>query len=109
MRTWSTSPATHPFVCGSAEPVGDLTTDPTVIKNVTIVFKEGVGYDSPAMLDAIKGQVNNGYIHHNGRFVAKIMDKSITTGLRDRRRTCKTSGKSDLSVKYYFSRHKAAK
>ena len=36
---------------------GDLTTDPTVIKNVTIVFKEGVGYDSPAMFDAIKGQV----------------------------------------------------
>ena len=36
---------------------GDLTADPNVIKNVTIVFKEGVGYDSPAMFESIKGQV----------------------------------------------------
>ncbi len=36
---------------------GDLAADPAVIKNVTIVFKDGVGYDSPALLDAIKGQV----------------------------------------------------
>ncbi len=36
---------------------GDLAADPTVIKNVEIVFKDGVGYDSPAMLESIKGQV----------------------------------------------------
>ena len=36
---------------------GDLTEDPSAIKNVTIVFKDGVGYDSAAMLESIKGQV----------------------------------------------------
>ena len=36
---------------------GDLAADPAVIKNVTIVFKDGVGYDSPALLESIKGQV----------------------------------------------------
>lgn len=36
---------------------GDLAADPAVIKNVRIVFKDGVGYDSEAMLESIKGQV----------------------------------------------------
>ena len=36
---------------------GDLAADPAVIKNVTIVFKDGVGYDSLALLESIKGQV----------------------------------------------------
>jgi imidazolonepropionase-like amidohydrolase len=36
---------------------GDLAADPTVIKNVKLVFKDGVGYDSPAMLASIKGRV----------------------------------------------------
>ena len=36
---------------------GDLAANPTVIKNVTIVFKDGVGYNSPALLESIKGQV----------------------------------------------------
>jgi imidazolonepropionase-like amidohydrolase len=36
---------------------GDLAADPTVIKNVRLVFKDGVGYDSPAMLESIKGRV----------------------------------------------------
>jgi imidazolonepropionase-like amidohydrolase len=36
---------------------GDLTTDPAAIKNVTIVFKDGVGYDSPRLLESIKGRV----------------------------------------------------
>jgi len=36
---------------------GDLTTDPSVIRNVTIVFKDGVGYDSPAMLEDVRGRV----------------------------------------------------
>ncbi len=36
---------------------GDLAADPAVIKNVTIVFKDGVGYDSPALLESIKGRV----------------------------------------------------
>ena len=29
---------------------GDLTADPAVIRNVTAVFKDGVGYDAAAML-----------------------------------------------------------
>ena len=36
---------------------GNLAADPAVIRNVTIVFKDGVGYDSAAMLDSIRGQV----------------------------------------------------
>lgn len=36
---------------------GDLTADPSVIRNVTIVFKDGVGYDSPKMLDDVRGRV----------------------------------------------------
>jgi len=36
---------------------GDLEADATVIKNVRLVFKDGVGYDSAAMLESIKGEV----------------------------------------------------
>ena len=36
---------------------GDLTADPSVIREVTIVFKDGVGYDSPSMLDDVVGRV----------------------------------------------------
>ncbi len=36
---------------------GDLTADPSVIRNVTLVFKDGVGYDSPQMLDDVRGRV----------------------------------------------------
>ncbi|MGI9629235.1 MAG: amidohydrolase family protein, partial [Longimicrobiales bacterium] len=36
---------------------GDLTADPSVIRNVTIVFKDGVGYDSPKMLADVTGRV----------------------------------------------------
>ena len=36
---------------------GDLTADPSVIRNVTVVFKDGVGYDSPRMLDDVRGRV----------------------------------------------------
>ncbi len=36
---------------------GDLTTDPSVIRNVTVVFKDGVGYDSPRMLEDVRGLV----------------------------------------------------
>ena len=36
---------------------GDLTADPSVIREVTIVFKDGIGYDSPAMLDDVTGRV----------------------------------------------------
>ena len=36
---------------------GDLTADPSVIRNVTVVFKDGVGYDSPRMLEAVRGLV----------------------------------------------------
>ena len=36
---------------------GDLTADPAIIRNVTVVFKDGVGYDSPAMLEDVRGRV----------------------------------------------------
>ncbi len=36
---------------------GDLTADPSVIRNVTIVFKDGIGYDSVTMLDDVTGRV----------------------------------------------------
>jgi imidazolonepropionase-like amidohydrolase len=36
---------------------GDLTADPSVIREVTIVFKDGIGYDSPAMLADVEGRV----------------------------------------------------
>jgi imidazolonepropionase-like amidohydrolase len=36
---------------------GDLVLDPAVIKNVTIVFKDGVGYDSRKLIESVKGRV----------------------------------------------------
>ena len=36
---------------------GDLTADPSVIREVTVVFKDGVGYDSPKMLADVRGRV----------------------------------------------------
>lgn len=36
---------------------GDLATDPSVIRKVTTVFKDGVGYDSVKLIAAIKGRV----------------------------------------------------
>jgi imidazolonepropionase-like amidohydrolase len=36
---------------------GDLTTDPSVIRKVTTVFKDGVGYDSAKLIAAVKGRV----------------------------------------------------
>ena len=36
---------------------GDLASDPAIIKNVTIVFKDGVGYDSKALIESVKGRV----------------------------------------------------
>ena len=36
---------------------GDLTADPSVVRNVTLVFKDGVGYDSAAMLADVQGRV----------------------------------------------------
>ena len=36
---------------------GDLTADPSVVRNVTVVFKDGVGYDSPSMLADVEGRV----------------------------------------------------
>ena len=36
---------------------GDLTADPSVIRQVTVVFKDGVGYDSVAMLADVEGRV----------------------------------------------------
>ena len=36
---------------------GDLTADPSVVRNVTVVFKDGVAYDSPSMLADVEGRV----------------------------------------------------
>ncbi|HEX5830598.1 MAG TPA: amidohydrolase family protein [Gemmatimonadaceae bacterium] len=36
---------------------GDLAADPTVIRNVTVVFKDGIGYDSAKLIAAVKGRV----------------------------------------------------
>ena len=36
---------------------GDLASDISVIRNVTIVFKDGVGYDSPALIESVQGLV----------------------------------------------------
>ena len=36
---------------------GALTADPSAIRNVTVVFKDGVGYDSPKMLEDVRGRV----------------------------------------------------
>jgi imidazolonepropionase-like amidohydrolase len=36
---------------------GDLTTDPTVIRNPTVVFKDGVGYDSAKLIESVQGRV----------------------------------------------------
>jgi imidazolonepropionase-like amidohydrolase len=36
---------------------GDLVADPAVIRRVTTVFKDGVGYDSPRLLASVKGRV----------------------------------------------------
>ena len=36
---------------------GDLTADPSVIRNVTVVFKDGVGYDSAKLLEDVRGRV----------------------------------------------------
>ena len=36
---------------------GDLAGNPSVIRNVTTVFKDGVGYDSAKLIAAVKGRV----------------------------------------------------
>ncbi|MDP3773584.1 MAG: amidohydrolase family protein [Gemmatimonadales bacterium] len=36
---------------------GDLTGDPAVIRNVVTVFKDGVGYDAPRMIEQVRGRV----------------------------------------------------
>ena len=36
---------------------GDLTADPLVIRQVVTVFKDGVGYDAPRMIEAVRGRV----------------------------------------------------
>ena len=36
---------------------GDLATTPAVIRNVTTVFKDGVGYDSAKLIAAVRGRI----------------------------------------------------
>ena len=36
---------------------GDLVADPTVIRSPTIVFKDGIGYDSAKLIEAVQGRV----------------------------------------------------
>jgi hypothetical protein len=34
---------------------GDPVARPAEIRNVTLVFREGVGYDSPKLIESVKG------------------------------------------------------
>ncbi|MGH7664393.1 MAG: amidohydrolase family protein [Gemmatimonadaceae bacterium] len=36
---------------------GDLSADPSIIREVQVVFKDGVGYDSAKLIEAVKGRV----------------------------------------------------
>jgi imidazolonepropionase-like amidohydrolase len=36
---------------------GDLTSDPTAIRNPTVVFKDGIGYDSAKLIASVQGRV----------------------------------------------------
>jgi hypothetical protein len=36
---------------------GDLSADPGVIRNVTTVFKDGIGYDSARLIAAVRGRI----------------------------------------------------
>src|SRR3712207_3961606 len=36
---------------------GDLSRDPSVIRNTTLVFKDGIGYDSAKLIASIQGRV----------------------------------------------------
>jgi imidazolonepropionase-like amidohydrolase len=36
---------------------GDLTADPTVIRNPTLVFKDGIGYDPAKLIESVQGRV----------------------------------------------------
>jgi len=36
---------------------GDLVADPSVIRNVVTVYKDGVAYDPARLIDAVKGRV----------------------------------------------------
>jgi imidazolonepropionase-like amidohydrolase len=36
---------------------GDLTADPTVIRNPTVVFKDGIGYDPAKLIGSVQGRV----------------------------------------------------
>jgi imidazolonepropionase-like amidohydrolase len=36
---------------------GDLIADPTVIRSPTVVFKDGVGYDSAKLIASVEGRV----------------------------------------------------
>ena len=36
---------------------GDLSSDPSVIRQMVTVFKDGIGYDSVKMLESVRGRV----------------------------------------------------
>jgi imidazolonepropionase-like amidohydrolase len=36
---------------------GDLTADPSVIRNSTVVFKDGIGYDPAKLIASVQGRV----------------------------------------------------
>jgi imidazolonepropionase-like amidohydrolase len=36
---------------------GNLVADPSTIRNVTTVFRDGIGYDSPKLIESVKGRV----------------------------------------------------
>jgi len=36
---------------------GDIEADPATIRNVTLVFKDGYGYDSAKLIESVQGEV----------------------------------------------------
>ena len=36
---------------------GDLVADPSVIRNVVVVYKDGIAYDPTKLIDAVRGRV----------------------------------------------------
>jgi imidazolonepropionase-like amidohydrolase len=36
---------------------GNLVSDPSTVRKVTTVFRDGIGYDSPKLIESVKGFV----------------------------------------------------
>ena len=56
---WTTSsvPSTQGKIADLVLLKGDLVADPSVIRNVVTVYKDGVAYDPTKLINAIRGRV----------------------------------------------------